>query len=314
MARAVLSLFGMAIQCDHHTTCCPGAISTPVEPRTEPPAEAKPAPPAARAGKDEVRPAPTFLADFSSEPSLMTSAQPPQASLADFSGEPSVVEARTGDANLEPEPFDTRIDPRRIFYRGAPSRADVANGDRQLGRGHKGPAVSQVQRQLRALGANIAEDGKLGPNTQAAIYAFQKAHGLTEERGRVGKKTLAALDAEYNKVAQAGIGPFANPNMVPRPDMGPHSAPIMALDPPVRDAVREVAPKLDAQGQVALYGLLTSARFTSAPPPMQRAILGRLSAADDTASELGKAVLFADRGALHLLATPWRTLTAAEDA
>jgi peptidoglycan hydrolase-like protein with peptidoglycan-binding domain len=45
-------------------------------------------------------------------------------------------------------------------------------------------------------------DGKYGPNTAAAVKAFQAAHGLTQD-GEAGAQTAAALDAAMGSVAHA---------------------------------------------------------------------------------------------------------------
>ena len=49
-----------------------------------------------------------------------------------------------------------------------------------------------VQRALREDGYRIAVDGKIGPQTRAALRDFQSAHGL-EPTGRVNKATLTKL-------------------------------------------------------------------------------------------------------------------------
>jgi putative peptidoglycan binding protein/D-alanyl-D-alanine carboxypeptidase-like protein len=61
-----------------------------------------------------------------------------------------------------------------------------------LSLGDRGPDVAHVQAALNAKGARLLVDGDFGRNTQAAVMAFQGAHGLTPD-GVVGPKTLAAL-------------------------------------------------------------------------------------------------------------------------
>jgi peptidoglycan hydrolase-like protein with peptidoglycan-binding domain len=58
--------------------------------------------------------------------------------------------------------------------------------------GDAGPAVLLAQCQLRALGANLDVDGQLGPQTAAAVRAFQAARGLDVD-GVVGSHTWTAL-------------------------------------------------------------------------------------------------------------------------
>ena len=65
-----------------------------------------------------------------------------------------------------------------------------------LRKGSKGDAVKQLQQDLIRLGYDVGSsgaDGVFGANTQKAVKAFQKDHGLTAD-GVVGKKTYAALD------------------------------------------------------------------------------------------------------------------------
>lgn len=58
--------------------------------------------------------------------------------------------------------------------------------------GDTGINVTQLQRQLRAAGFNIAADGWFGAETQQAVIAFQRRAGLVAD-GIAGPKTLQAL-------------------------------------------------------------------------------------------------------------------------
>lgn len=58
-----------------------------------------------------------------------------------------------------------------------------------LRRGDAGEPVKDVQ---RAVG--VADDGRFGPRTEAAVREFQRANGLVPD-GIVGPKTWAAIDA-----------------------------------------------------------------------------------------------------------------------
>ncbi|NCT89455.1 murein L,D-transpeptidase [Cellulomonas sp. APG4] len=61
--------------------------------------------------------------------------------------------------------------------------------------GDEGPEVLALQERLTELGYFLpAADGDFGPATQQAVWALQKAAGLTRD-GLVGPNTLAALEA-----------------------------------------------------------------------------------------------------------------------
>lgn len=62
-----------------------------------------------------------------------------------------------------------------------------------LRRGSRGEAVERVQRELRARGFDVEIDGRFGPQTEAAVEAFQRANGGLVADGEVGPKTLRAL-------------------------------------------------------------------------------------------------------------------------
>lgn len=69
--------------------------------------------------------------------------------------------------------------------------------------------IAALQARLNALGANppLVVDGISGPNTIAAIQAFQRANGITPD-GIVGPVTQAALD-------RGGAAPTPIPSVVP---------------------------------------------------------------------------------------------------
>src|SRR5919197_6472883 len=58
--------------------------------------------------------------------------------------------------------------------------------------GSTGEAVRTVQYLLRAHGQSLSVDGIFGPRTEAAVRAFQQAHGLAVD-GVVGNATWMAL-------------------------------------------------------------------------------------------------------------------------
>lgn len=58
--------------------------------------------------------------------------------------------------------------------------------------GDRGDTVRVIQDRLNALGARVAEDGRFGPATEAAVKKFQRDRRL-ETDGHVGPRTWAAL-------------------------------------------------------------------------------------------------------------------------
>jgi len=71
--------------------------------------------------------------------------------------------------------------------------AYAALGDRLLGRGSKGPEVTELQKKLVQLGYVVGTvDGKFGSKTEAAIRRFQKEHGLRVD-GLAGTQTIKEL-------------------------------------------------------------------------------------------------------------------------
>ncbi len=61
--------------------------------------------------------------------------------------------------------------------------------------GDTGPEVVALQNALLGLGATgVTVDGNYGAGTQAAVTAFQQAHGLTAD-GVVGQETATAINS-----------------------------------------------------------------------------------------------------------------------
>src|SRR4051794_2114568 len=63
--------------------------------------------------------------------------------------------------------------------------------DKRLERFHRGD-VKYYQHRLNLKGADIAEDGQFGEQTEAAVKKFQASHGLDDD-GRIGANTKKAL-------------------------------------------------------------------------------------------------------------------------
>jgi putative chitinase len=107
-----------------------------------------------------------------------------------------------------------------------------------LRRGASGSAVERLQVALKAAGFNPgAIDGRFGPATEAALVAFQRAHGLLPD-GIAGPLTWARFD---------GAGPGAPIDVTGQvtldlvADMFPYTRldPIVRHLPPLLDALRQ---------------------------------------------------------------------------
>lgn len=85
--------------------------------------------------------------------------------------------------------------------------------------GSGGSTVKAAQTLLNAAGANIGTDGAFGPRTKAAVLAFQKARGLTQD-GVVGPQTWAAL---FGTKVEGPVTP-------PPPPEKPHTGDITRAD------------------------------------------------------------------------------------
>lgn len=73
-----------------------------------------------------------------------------------------------------------------------------------LKQGSQGPAVTDLQTKLKALGFDPkGVDGNFGPGTRAALIAFQQSKGLQAD-GMAGPLTMAALQ-EDSETANAGV-------------------------------------------------------------------------------------------------------------
>ncbi len=85
-------------------------------------------------------------------------------------------------------------------------------GEATIGTGSSGDEVRKIQQTLQGQGYNVGPiDGLFGPQTQTAVQAFQRAHGLIPD-GIVGPLTWNALQGQ--PVAPAPTLPAP---MAPRP-------------------------------------------------------------------------------------------------
>ncbi len=95
----------------------------------------------------------------------------------------------------------------------------IFGGDyRTLQFGTAGDRVRILQRALLALGFTTKVDGSFGSDTHAAVKAFQKIVGLTQD-GKAGKKTLTKLEGYFDASGNCTSGPIAgNTPAEPEPD------------------------------------------------------------------------------------------------
>ncbi len=76
----------------------------------------------------------------------------------------------------------------------------------KLSLGDSGPAVLALQQRLSALGYWLGTpDGTFGDSTQQAVFALQKASGISRD-GVVGPHTLAALDRRARPTPRSSSG------------------------------------------------------------------------------------------------------------
>jgi peptidoglycan hydrolase-like protein with peptidoglycan-binding domain len=89
----------------------------------------------------------------------------------------------------------------------------------------QGPPVQALQHLLRHHGQAIAADGIFGPQTDAAVRAFQQSKGLVVD-GIAGPKTLAAIivtvrqgsKGEAVRAAQVLVGETVDGDFGPKTD------------------------------------------------------------------------------------------------
>jgi len=92
--------------------------------------------------------------------------------------------------------------------------------------GTAGDRVRILQRALLALGFKVTVDGSYGSTTHAAVKAFQKVVGLTQD-GKAGKKTLTKLETYFDANGNCTSGPIAG-NTPAEPEKDPN-APIYGI-------------------------------------------------------------------------------------
>lgn len=121
-------------------------------------------------------------------------------------------------------------------------------GERILMRGMEGADVVLVQRRLQQLGYYLGEiDGVYGLQTRSAVYAFQRAHGLSKIDGKVGPQTIERLFGE-----DVIVKPTPTPSPTPKPTKTPVPTPSPSPTP-VPTAVPDAAGAPFALETMELY-------------------------------------------------------------
>ena len=97
------------------------------------------------------------------------------------------------------------------FKPGCLGVAVSSEGLQLLGNGNAGPLVESLQRQLSDAGYPVEPDGIFGPKTEAAVRAFQTAHGLQID-GIAGPETSGRL-LELMAIPMPGSAATAVPEL-----------------------------------------------------------------------------------------------------
>ena len=128
-----------------------------------------------------------------------------QAKLTELTG--VVFEEEDDDTVVTPGP----VKPKTLF----------AGDYRTMQFGTAGDRVRVLQRALLALGFTVKVDGDYGSSTHAAVKAFQKVVGLTQD-GKCGKKTMQKLEAYFDEDGNCISGPIAG-NKPAEPEVDPNA-------------------------------------------------------------------------------------------
>lgn len=112
---------------------------------------------------------------------------------------------------ISPQTFWDRQAPTQTTSTPTPTAAPHRGADAQvLQHGDHGAQVRALQQQLNALGLHdehgrrLAEDGKFGGHTQAAVERLQRAHGIAVD-GEVGPETRRAMARHAQSASTPGV-------------------------------------------------------------------------------------------------------------
>ncbi|WP_394539744.1 peptidoglycan-binding domain-containing protein [Lysobacter enzymogenes] len=100
--------------------------------------------------------------------------------------------------------------------------------DGVLRRGEQGAEVTQLQEALNRNGAQLPTNGVYGPQTEAAVSAYQRSKGLEPVDGIAGPRTLQSLGIAPQAQAPAPATPAAPAPAAPTPTPTPAPAPAPA--------------------------------------------------------------------------------------
>ncbi|WP_251153505.1 L,D-transpeptidase family protein [Cellulosimicrobium sp. Marseille-Q4280] len=159
-----------------------------------------------QAGLPDMEPArtPSATAETTPEPTSDPTGEPSPSQTP--TQEPTPAEtpepAPEPEPTQEPEPAPTPEETTPPPAAEPPPPAEPA----ELERGAEGDRVVALQARLAELGYFIgAPDGDFGPGTQQAVWALQKAAGISRD-GVVGPATQSALDQGVRPQPQTGSG------------------------------------------------------------------------------------------------------------
>jgi peptidoglycan hydrolase-like protein with peptidoglycan-binding domain len=120
---------------------------------------------------------------------------------------------------------------------------------RTLRRGARGEDVRDLQRQLNQRGARLAEDGRFGPRTDAALRRFQRENGVRGD-GVAGPRTREALERNNGTRNVDRTDRTGRTDRTDRTSRTDEPQPRRAGDPPNRSATFDRVANRGARNQM----------------------------------------------------------------